>query len=172
MKKLSTIALLSLLIVSHNASARPPIEPIYVSDSTTENRVYGGLVFDLDGSDGFIPDLVLGLRTLHVKSSDNVEGADLSARISYGKHDKGILFDSARLVYVGGERDVMGNIGIGYSNTHSSFIGTAAIQGPYVRVGSDYEFGTNKFEPYAEVNTLDKADNVDKKQVVQPLIDN
>ena len=163
MKKIKSFLLLAMLSTISTTALAARFEPITSSDSTTENRVYGGLVFDLDGSDGFVPDLVVGVRTLHVKSSDSVEGADLSARISYGKHDKGIMFDSARLVYVGGERDVMGNIGIGYSNTHSSFIGTAAIQGPYTRIGTDFEFGTKKFEPYLEINTLDKADNVDKK---------
>jgi len=137
--------------------------PCESSASTTENRIYAGVVFDLDGSDGFVPDLVVGARSLHVKSSDSVEGADLSARISFNKHDKGIMFDSARLVYVGGERDVMGNIGIGYSNTHSSFLGTVAVQGAYTRLGTDFEFGKNKFEPYLEIITLDKPNNVDKK---------
>ena len=126
--------------------------------SNTENRIYAGIVFDLDGSDGFVPDLVVGVRSLHVKSNDNAQGADLSARASFGKHEKSVVFDSARLVYVGGERDVMGNIGIGYSNTHSSFIGTVAIQGPYTRIGVDYEIQKKTFEPYLEVNTLPKED--------------
>jgi hypothetical protein len=163
MKKVVTLSVLAMLsITAINANAQPQPPTIYTDASNTENRVYAGIVFDLDGSDGFVPDVVLGFRSLHVNSSDSVDGADLSARISYGKHDKGIMFDSARLVYVGGERNVMGNIGIGYSNTHASFIGTAAIQGPYTRIGSDFEFGKNKFEPFLEINTLDKANNVDK----------
>ena len=165
MKKISSIALFSLLFACQNANAIYIAPTTYESDSTTENRIYAGIVFDLDGSDGFVPDLVVGARSLHVKSSDSVEGADLSARVSFNKHDKGIMFDSARLVYVGGERDVMGNVGIGYSNTHSSFLGTVAVQGPYTRLGTDFEFGKNKFEPYLEINTLDKPDNVDKKVV-------
>ncbi len=164
MKKLSTLTLFSLLVVSQQASAGPA--PVYVNDSITENRVYAGIVFDLDGSDGFMPDLVVGVRTLHVKSSDSVEGADLSGRVSFNKHDKGVMFDSARLVYVGGERDVMGNMGIGYSNTHGSFLGTVAVLGPYTRLGTDFEFGKNKFEPYLEINTLNKPDDVDQKQII------
>jgi len=130
--------------------------------SNNEHRAYVGIVFDLDGSDGFMPDLVFGLRSLHVKSNNDVEGADFSARISYGKHDKTIEFDSARLVYVGGERDFMGNIGLGYSHAHSSVIGTAGLQGAYSRIGSDFEFGKNKFEPYLEINTLDKPNKVEQ----------
>jgi hypothetical protein len=163
MKTKVLLLAMSTLLNTLNAFAAP--EPVaYSSTSTTENRVYAGIVFDLDGSDGFVPDLVLGVRSLHVKSSDSVEGADLSARVSYGKHDKGIMFDSARLVYVGGERDVQGNIGIGYSHAHSTLLGTVAVQGPYTKLGTDFEFGTKKFEPYLEINTLDKPSNVDKKQ--------
>jgi hypothetical protein len=160
--KFKTLFAISALAISHSSFAFP-VSPTYSSDSNTENRVYTGIVFDLDGSDGFVPDLILGVRSLHVKSSDSVEGADLSARISYGKHNQGINFDSVRMVYVGGERDVMGNIGIGYSNTHSSLLGTIAVQGPYTRVGTDFELNTMKFEPYLEINTLDKPNNVDKK---------
>lgn len=170
----------ALAIAMNTASAfavglgcNPDISGNYIpcesSASSTENRVYAGIVFDLDGSDGFIPDLIVGARTLHVKSNDNVKGADLSARISYGKHDKFISFDSARLVYVGGEREIMGNAGIGYSNTHSSLLGTIAIQGQNARIGTDYEFANKKFEPYFELNSLDKPNNLDKKLDSPPI---
>lgn len=124
--------------------------------SNNENRLYAGLVFNFDSNNGFIPDFVVGARSLHIDSSNDIAGADLSARISYSKHNKSFIFDSTRLVYVGGERDVMGNIGIGYSNTDSSLLGTIAIQAPYSRIGTDYEFGKNKFKPYLEINSLDK----------------
>ena len=143
------------------AGCNPDVSNNYVlpcdsSSSNIDNRVYAGIVFDLDGSDGFLPDLVLGVRSLHSKSNNDIDGADFSTRISYGKHEKTLTLDSMRLVYVGGERDVLGNIGIGYSNVHSSLLGTIAIQGPYSRIGTDFEFGKNKFEPYLEINTLDK----------------
>lgn len=108
----------------------------------------------------WIPDLTFGFRSLRVKSSDSVNGADLSARI---RLDGGIAFDSTRLVYVGGERDILGNIGIGYSNTNASFLGTAAIQGPYLRAGSDFEIANKRFVPYLELLTLDKPNNVNRK---------
>ena len=159
----------AILTSAQSAFAVGPAPVETSANSSTENRVYAGIVFDLDGSDGYVPDLVLGVRTLHVKSNDNVEGADLSARVSYGKHDKGLDFDSVRLVYVGGERDLMGNIGVGYSHSHQSFLGTVAVQGAYTKLGTDFEIGSNKFEPYLEVNTLDKPSNVDRK-VNAPLV--
>ena len=144
------------LIASQGALA---VEP------TTENRVYAGIVFDLDGSDGFVPDLVVGIRSLHVNANNNVQGADLSGRVSYGKHDKSVEFDSARLVYVGGERDLQGNVGFGYSRAHDSFLATAAVQGPYTKLGTDFEFGKNKVEPYLEINSLDKPNKAAVLQV-------
>lgn len=129
------------------------------SNTETENRAYAGLVWTLAEKASMTPELSLGFRSLRVKSSDSVEGGDLSIRI---KLDGGISFDSTRLSYVGGERDVMGNIGIGYSNTNSSLLGTAAVQGAYTRIGSDYEFTNQKFVPYLEVLTADKANKVDK----------
>ena len=165
--KVKTLLAISTLIASQHVFAAPAPQQTS-SDSTTENRVYAGVVFDLDGSDGFVPDLVVGVRTLHVKSNDNVEGADLSARVSYGKHNKGVEFDSTRLVYVGGERDIQGNVGVGYSYTHKSFLGTVAVQGPYTKLGTDFEIDKKKFEPYLELNTLDKPDNVDRKVVSLP----
>lgn len=129
------------------------------SDSTTENRAYAGLVWTLKEKTSWIPDLTLGFRSLRVKSSDSVNGADLSARI---KLDGGVAFDSTRLVYVGGERDILGNIGIGYSNTNSSFLGTAAVQGPYLRLGSDFEITNKRFVPYLELLTVDKPNKVNQ----------
>lgn len=161
--------LLSLLLIQMAVYAGAPLPFLSIpadiistpggSNTETENRAYAGLVWTLGEKASMTPDLSLGFRSLRVKSSNSVEGGDLSIRI---KLDGGISFDSTRLSYVGGERDVMGNIGIGYSHTNSSLLGTAAVQGAYTRVGSDYEFANKKFVPYLEVLTADKPNKVDK----------
>ena len=130
------------------------------SQTNTENRAYAGLVWALQDQMSWIPDLTIGFRSLRVKSSDSVNGGELSARI---KLKDGIAFDSTRLSYVGGERDVLGNIGIGYSATNSSLLGTVAVQGAYTRLGTDYQFNGSKFVPYLEVLTIDKPNKVNKK---------
>ena len=132
----------------------------YSSNTDTENRAYAGLVWALQDKMSLIPDLTLGFRSLRVKSSDSVNGADISARI---KLKDGFGFDSTRLVYVGGERDVLGNIGVGYSNSNKSFLGTVAVQGPYSRLGTDFEFTNKKFVPYLELLTLEKPNKTVKK---------
>lgn len=123
----------------------------------TEERVYAGLVWTLKEKPSYTPDLILGYRSLKVKSNDNVSGGDLSIRM---KLEGGVSFDSTRLVYVGGERDLLGNIGVGYSNTNSTLLGTLAAQGSYARLGTDYELNKNKFVPYLELNTLGNPKNV------------
>lgn len=136
------------------------------SAKNTENRIYSGFVWELFGEQGMIPDFVIGVRSLQVKSNDNVNGADASFRIKFKDQ---ISADSWRISYVGGERAVMGNVGVGYSLTQSSWLGTAAIQAPYVRVSADYLVSENKFKYFAELNTLDKPSNV--PQVTRPLAD-
>ena len=132
--------------------------PLTFSDAKkTEERVYAGLVWTLKEKPSYTPDLILGFRSLKVKSNDNASGGDLSIRM---KLEGGVSFDSTRLVYVGGERDLLGNIGVGYSNTNSTLLGTLAAQGSYARLGTDYELNKNKFVPYLELNTLDNPKNV------------
>ena len=162
LSKLIIMCFISVLGFSGLANAGttvPYITTLGKSDTTTENRAYAGLVWTLKERTSWIPDLTLGFRSLRVKSSDSVDGVDLSARI---KLNGGVAFDSTRLDYVGGERDILGNIGFGYSNTNSSFLGTLAVQGPYLRVGSDYELTNKRFVPYLELLTLDKPNKVNR----------
>ena len=125
------------------------------SGKRTDNRVYAGLSWELSGNRGFLPNIQVGFRALQVKSSDTVNGGDISLRLKLGA---GLQLDSTRLVYVGGNRDVQGDLGIGYSFARSGFLGTAAIQGPYLKIGSDFMSGSLK--PYVEINSLAKPNEV------------
>lgn len=162
MKK-SILVFLTLFSINSYAGGNVPLittgSPAK-SQTETENRVYAGFVWTLQEKTSWIPDLSIGFRSLRVKSSDSVNGGEISARI---KLKDGISFDSTRLSYVGGERDVLGNIGIGYSLTNSSLLGTVAIQGAYSRIGTDYQFNGNNFVPYLELLTVDKPNKVSKK---------
>ena len=131
--------------------------PTFSDAKKTEDRAYVGLVWTLKEKPSYTPDLILGFRSLKVKSNDNASGGDLSIRM---KLEGGVSFDSTRLVYVGGERDLLGNIGVGYSNANSTLLGTIAVQSSYARLGTDYELNKNKFVPYLELNTLDNPKNV------------
>ena len=131
------------------------------AERDTENRVYLGLSRELGSGFSATPDLVVGVRTLRVSSSNSVDGADLSARVTL---KDGVALDSTRLVYVGGERDLMANVGVGYSIKHKSLLGTAAVQGPHIRAGADYLLGDGSVKPYVEVNTLAKPAEVKKPE--------
>ena len=164
--KLFVFTFIAILLVSFNTYADIPetlpatlVTTLEKSQTNTENRAYAGLVWTLQEKMSLIPDLTIGFRSLRVKSSDSISGGEVSARI---KFKDGISFDSTRLSYVGGERDLLGNIGIGYSEAKSSFLGIVAVQGAYTRLGTDYQFNGNKFAPYVEVLTVDKPNKVKK----------
>jgi len=154
---LSSFAFLTPSVVSGGVSP-----PTFSDAKKTEDRGYAGLVWTLKEKPSYTPDLILGYRSLKVKSNDNVSGGDLSIRM---KLEGGVSFDSTRLVYVGGERDLLGNIGVGYSNPNSTLLGTIAVQGSYARLGTDYELNKSKFVPYLELNTLDNPKKVPKVEL-------
>jgi hypothetical protein len=136
------------------------------SQSNSDNQVYAGLVWEFGNQNSFekIPQLTLGIRSLHVKSSDSVNGADANIRI---KIKDGLSIDSTRINYVGGNRDTLGNLGLGYSFKRQSLIGVGAIQSPYLRLGSDFILKDKSLNPFIETLTVDSPDKVDKKLVQQ-----
>ncbi len=127
------------------------------SGSETQTKAYAGLAWTLGAKkSAVIPDLVVGVRSLKAKSNDRVSnGADLSARFTFLD---GFSFDSVRLSYVGGKRDVLGNVGVGYSFANKGFLGTIAAQGAHARAGLDYDFSASKTRPYLELLSLGKPD--------------
>lgn len=125
----------------------------------TDNRVYAGLAWVLGGKLELAPSLQIGVRSLAVKSDNSVSGGDLSLRLNVFS---GPALDSIRLVYVGGNRDIQGNLGAGYSFVASSVLGLVGVQVPYVRAGTDYVYGSNEFKPYVEINTFSKPRKVER----------
>ncbi len=161
MKRLYASLVIVLSICSSSAFAGGvSVILIEGSGSNTETKGYTGLVWSLGSkkSSG-VPSLVVGVRTLKVKSNDHVSnGADLNARFSF---TQGFKLENARLSYVGGKRDLLGNVGVGYSFENSSFFSTVAAQSAYSRAGLDYEFTSSKFLPYFELLSIDKPKKVD-----------
>lgn len=129
--------------------------------SERQTSAYAGLAWTLGGQKSSLrPDVVVGVRSLKVKSNDQVNsGLDLSARFSFANM---FAFDSVRLSYVGGNRELLGNLGIGYSNTSKSYLTTLAAQGAHSRAGVDYEFNKKTLLPYFELLTVNKPRSVNK----------
>lgn len=117
----------------------------------TDNRVYMGLVWSFGKNASKTPDVLIGLRTTRVNSSNSVKGADLSLRLQSAKN---FAPEGVRLSYLGGNRSAMANIGAGYSFVSGSALITAAVQAAHVRVGTDYLLANQNFAPYFELNSL------------------
>jgi hypothetical protein len=123
------------------------------ANSRTDSSVYTGLVWQFGNEGSFVPLFQLGFRSLNVKTSDNVNGADINVRIKY---DHSLELDSARLSYVGGERNLLGNLGFGYSFLNHEVLATGGVEGAYIRLSSDYLLTSKKFNFFGELNTLNK----------------
>lgn len=117
----------------------------------TDNRVYMGLVWSFGKNASKTPDVLIGLRTTRVNSSNSVKGADLNLRLQSAKN---FAPEGVRLSYLGGNRSAMANIGAGYSFVSGSALITAAVQAAHVRVGTDYLLANQNFVPYFELNSL------------------
>jgi hypothetical protein len=147
------------LIASSSVLARvaPESQYIYSSNKDTQTRAYVGLVWTFNNTASIKPDLTIGVQSLRVKSSDSVSGADFNIRF---KIEDGLKLDSNRLSYVGGERNIQGQLGFGYSYSQKSWLTTGAVSGPFSKIGTDYLFNKKSFDPFIEINTLNKPKNV------------
>lgn len=145
-----------LAMASGNAFAGKGVPVISLGGgSETQTKAYAGLAWTLGAKkSAAVPDLVVGVRSLKVKPNDRVSnGADVSARFTFVE---GFAFDSLRLSYVGGKRDILGNIGVGYSFASKSFLTTVAAQGAHSRAGIDYKYSSGEVLPYLELLSAGK----------------
>ena len=125
--------------------------PLPITDMT-QNRGYIGLVWTF-GQSSAVPDVVMGLRYTRTDSASDVKGHDVSARF---KLNGGIAFDSARALYLNGNRSSQANVGLGYSATYQSVFGTVGGSAEHLKLGLDYLYKPAKFDPFVEINTLKK----------------
>ncbi|MHA3050185.1 hypothetical protein [Acinetobacter sp. ANC 4641] len=152
-RKIRNALLVGCLGIVSAGSYAVPILYKTSDSSRTDNRVYAGLIWSWGNKQGFMPDYVVGFRSLHVESDNTVQGGDINLRV---KFNHGFMLDSTRLAYVDGKRDFVGNYGVGYSFINHSVLGTVAGQGSYYRFGTDFDFKNYNFKPYVEINTLEK----------------
>ncbi len=162
MKKIYSLIAAFLLLFAGNAFAGIPAVAVTSSASQNQVKAYAGLSWTLGGQKSALqPDLVVGIRSLKVSSSDKVtSGVDVSARF---KFVGGVAYDSARLSYVGGNRDLLAHVGFGYSSSSKSYLATVAGQGPFSRIGLDYELTNSRLVPYLDLITLGKPKKVEPR---------
>jgi hypothetical protein len=156
------------------ASAGPPPPPLCTSTpdncalpqggfiagaaSRTDHRAFAGLVWELGGDKGNMPNLVLGVSSLRVKSDSSVSGGELSLSLDVFKRQN---VDSVKLYYVGGSRDVQGKLGAGYSFEFGQVLASLGLQGSHLLIGSDYVYGVDQFKPFFGVNTFGRPQAVE-----------
>jgi hypothetical protein len=151
------------LVASLGATVALLITPPVSAEHRTDNRAYIGITIPFGDGKSHIPQIVVGAQSLKVDTSDTVVGGEVSARLNaFGGSKDDIFVDSLRVGIVGGNRDVQGIVGGGYSFTDNEPLLSGAIQGPYVRGTADYVL--NKGLGFSiEANTLKKPREVDKK---------
>jgi hypothetical protein len=157
----SSLAVAALMAVA-GLSHAVPILPL--ASDVTQNRGYVGLVWTLEKSSA-VPDVVVGLRHTKTTWESDVTGYDASARFKFNGH---MAFDSVRAVYLDGNRSAQVNIGMGYSVTQQSMFGTVGGSTEHLKLGVDYLLKPAKLDPFVEINTLGKPDDV-KTPVLQPV---
>lgn len=99
-----------------------------------------------------VPELVVGLRSLKTGVQGRAYGAQLDLILPFLG---GITFDRVRLMYVGGQRSSLGQLGFGYSFAQQTPLLAAGVQVPNVTFGLDYLFKGTAL-PYVGLNSLNR----------------
>jgi hypothetical protein len=156
-KKIIAVGALMSMSIPVLAGMVPVTVVVNTPNKDTQTRAYVGLVWVFNNKASMKPDVTVGVQSLRVKSSDSVSGADFNLRF---KIEEGLKLDSNRLSYVGGERNAQGQLGFGYSYSQKSWLTTGAISGPFSKVGTDYLLNKKTFDPFIEINTMNKPKKV------------
>jgi hypothetical protein len=140
------------------------VTPPASAEHRTDNRAYIGIAIPFGDGKSHMPRVAIGAQSLRVNTSDSVTGVDVNAHLNlFSASKEAPIIETVRLGVVGGNRDVQGIIGGGYSFADNKPLVSGAVQVPYVRGTADYIFDKG-FGFSIEANTLKKPREVDKKE--------
>jgi len=160
MKKIIlTLGLFALPLIC--SAVAPPALTTYESNDDT--RAYVGVQWFLNETSIAKPNLVLGLRYTNTDSSNNVNGVDVTGTFSLEK----MAPNTIRAGYIGGECDVQGTVGIGYSLIEKAPLAYAGVVGPYSKILGQIDLN-KKLDLGIELNTQ-KCEGHRKESTVGPL---
>ncbi len=114
--------------------------------SENDNQVYLGLLWYIGGT--YVPRIELGYRNVKVDRHGDVKGGAASMSFLPGKG-----LDMFKLKGVRGGRNSQGELGVGYSIQHGTFLGTLGVQGNHITGGLDYLFGVGP-QVFGGINTI------------------
>lgn len=120
-----------------------------------DEQAYFGIQFVVGSVDSMKPKIVAGIRSTEISSEGRTSGADLAFRFSPG--DGGLVFDSVVLSGLAGEDNMLGRLGVGYSNSHGGWLGSAAVEQGLVGVGIDYTWSAGVMEYFSEFSLRDQG---------------
>ncbi|MFT3856069.1 MAG: hypothetical protein QM742_00640 [Aquabacterium sp.] len=115
-------------------------------------RVYAGVNWVF----GAQPELVVGVRSVRTNARHKSLGGRFEASFPFSMNS--IAFDKLRLRGVGGHRTALAEVGVGYSFVNKQYLLSAAVQGRFANVGTDYVLGGKAWQPFVGLNSLDRLE--------------
>ena len=147
------VMLLSLFVTPALAGA--PIPYVVTQVTETEETGYVGLVWTLGGGFNQTPQISAGFQSVDMESSGDVDdGYDINLRFALNGARLPETY-SLRASQLFGEKDGIGNVGIGITNG-GNWLATAGIQGDHVRLGVDLT--AEGMTTHGELLSLELAD--------------
>jgi hypothetical protein len=146
------LAAFALALPAHAGKGGGTLPPTVEKKGRNDNTVYVGINWNFGARDGATA--VIGYRDARVKSNNDVDGWKVEGTIVLTGGAMG--FGEFRAKWLKGERDVQGELGLGYSGAHQAFLLNGGVQGPYVNGNVDYLFSKG-FLFSIGANTLDKV---------------
>jgi hypothetical protein len=131
------------------------VAPSSVEEDGGGDQAYFGIQFVVGSGDGMKPKIVAGIRSTEVSSEGRTSGADLAIRFAPGAG--GFVFDSVVLSGLAGEDNMLGRLGVGYSNSHGGWLGSGAVEQGLVGVGVDYTWSAGVIEYFSEFSLRDQS---------------
>jgi hypothetical protein len=121
--------LMAISVIAFAGGGGPPT-PTTTYNSQTDTRGYVGLQWFLNETPVAKPNILGGVRWTRTNASNNVNGVDATLTFSTDK----MSVNTLRTGYIGGECDVQGTAGVGYSFINKAALAYAGIVGPYSKV--------------------------------------
>jgi hypothetical protein len=138
-----------------------PTETVYSENDTT--RAFVGLNFTF-GAGGVTPEAVLGVAHGTTDVSNDFTGARASLHFDIWD---GFGLRSGKLSALSGDRDLQGELGLGYNFERQAPFGIAGVNGEHFQAGADIGFD-GVVEGYVGVHSLGEFDARVEEEV--PLI--
>jgi len=149
---LFVLAAFALALPAHAGKGGGTLPPTIDKRSRNDNSVYVGINWNFGARNGATA--VLGYRDAKVKSNGNVDGYKVEATWVLSGAPMG--FGELRAKYLKGERNVQGEVGLGFSGAHEAFLINGGVQGPYINGNIDYLFNKGWLASIG-VNSLGKV---------------